>query len=142
MGYAPQGAGGSGGGVSNLSELTIDVDKNWNLKRITNLEDGISGRDAVNMRQVPALPEIEQLIVYITGAVNRAIKVSTLDVPEPVISQEAVAAMIGAFYATPDLTVPVPALDVAAVADSAVGGDETLPLTVPVPTIGVVAELV
>lgn len=142
MGYAPQGAGGDGGGISNLSELTIDVNKNWNQKRITNLDDGISPRDAVTLRQVPELPEIEQLIVYITGAVNRAIKPSTLDLPEPTISKDVVAAAIGAFYYTPSLTVPVPSMDVIAVADSDTGGDETMPLTVPVPTIGAVAELV
>lgn len=138
----PLNVGGGGGGVTKLSELEIDVNKNFAQKRVTNLSDGISPRDAVTMRQVPELPEIEELIIYITGAVNRAIKVSTLDVPEPIISQEAVAAMIGAYYATPDLSVPVPVLGLAAVADSAVGGDETLPLTVTMPTIGAVAELV
>lgn len=141
MGYAPQGGGG-GGGISNLSELTIDVNKNWNLKRIENVADGINPRDLATLRQIPGIPEIEELIVFITGSVNRAIKVSTLDIDAPTISQETVAAAIGAFYATPDLTVPMPALDVIAVADSDTGGDETLPLTVPVPTIGVVAELV
>lgn len=141
MSFAPQGAG-SGGGVANLSELVIDTDKNWAQKRITNLDDGISPRDAVTLRQVPELPEIEDLIIYITGAVNRAIKVSTLDVEAPEISQETFAAAIGAYYATPDLTVPIPELDIAAVAASAMGSDETLPLSVPVPTIGAVAEIV
>lgn len=122
MGYAPQGAGG--GGVANLSELTIDTDKDWLFKRISNAGDGLNPRDLATIRQIPGIPEIEDLIVYITGAVNRAIVIPRMEIPLPSINYSTeVSAVSGGSYSK-TLGVPEPSISQTTEATSvnAVGG--------------------
>lgn len=57
MAFSPQGSRGSGsfptgGGVSNLSQLDIDVSKNWAGKLIKNLGNPVVETDATNLRSV------------------------------------------------------------------------------------------
>ena len=51
MPYPPQGIGGAG--VSKLSELIIDADKNWNNKRIMNLGAPTADSDAARFDSIP-----------------------------------------------------------------------------------------
>lgn len=108
MSFPPQGAGSGGGGVSNLSDLIIDADKNWNLKRIQNIEDGVNPRDVASLRQIPGIPEIEDLIVYITGAVNRAIVVPVMAIPQTTVNLDATAFVATPSSSSPELSIPTP----------------------------------
>lgn len=133
------------GGVTRLSELEIDGDKDWQGRGISNLKgitDGMVCGDMVYrgtevLERLPAeygqgfnflqvlnsqyglgWADIVNVIIYLTGAPNRIVP------PLPLIT-------------------PVPGISVEVTEDHSGGGhtvDETL--TIPVPAISVTAELV
>lgn len=147
--YPPQGAAG----ITHLSQLIIDADKDWQAKGIQNLKAVVAGmvegdipyRGASVMERLAGdygigynylhmqntgqfLPEwvdIQDLIIYLTGAVNRMVAPPSLAIPVPSISQvtEQHSSPPGK-TATPSLTIPTPSVDKAAAATSvnAVGG--------------------
>ncbi|MBN1370177.1 MAG: hypothetical protein JW954_08090 [Dehalococcoidaceae bacterium] len=135
MSYLPQGLAG---GISRLSELVIDGDKDWGAHSLYNLgglsspqaEGDIYYHDGARLQRLPASfgtghnflrmanttlykpqwYDLQEMIIYMTGATNRLI--------DP-----------------PILAVPVPAIDVAVVADASGGGHpvtQNLPIPEPV----------
>jgi hypothetical protein len=146
-------------GISNLSQLGIDVSKDWLGFLLKNLGAGVDPNDAVRRVQTilqsvlttkgdllyrnsteavrlalnygvgynvlhaldsgVGLPEwfdIQNLIIYLTGAVNRAVAPPILQVAPPGLSLTAVEDHSGGgFAATPSLTVPAPAIAAASV---------------------------
>lgn len=135
------------GGITKLSELEIDVDKDWQAKEITNLKAVVSamvqgdivfrgsdilqklageygvGYNFLHMQNTgmlaPEWTDIQDIIAYLTGAVNRMIAPPTLVIPTPAIGVEAAAASSPpGRTATPSLTIPAPSISEAAVANS------------------------
>lgn len=140
------------GGISNLSELGIDVSKDWGAHLIKNLGAAVDPNDAVrrvqailqsvmttkgdilyrNASEATRLPlnygigynvlhaldagvglpewfDIEDLIIYLSGAVNRAVALPILQVPVPAIGLVAAEDHSGGgFTATPNLVIPTP----------------------------------
>jgi hypothetical protein len=154
MGYPPQ---GQAVGKNKLSELEIDSDKSWLGKEITSIKGLASGmaHGDINYRGASVLeklianagkgysflrsrgpglsPEwydIEDLISYMCGALNRAIYVDTL-VTAPSIAEIVTAASIGGWMANPLLPVPLSQLTMLAQPDSIGGWDATPTLNVP-----------
>ena len=145
------------GGISNLSELTIDAapDK---AKAIADLiltiqgdmlyrntlaerlaaEYGV-GMNFLHMTNsgefVPVWKDLQADIVYITGAVNRVIYAPILQIPVPVLSLVAAEDHSGGgFTATPPLTIPAPSIGLITAEDHSGGGfAATPPLTIPDP---------
>ena len=161
---------GRRGGIRKLSQLEIDVSKDWGAYLIKNLGAAVDAADAV--RKVQAIlqsvmtargdilwrgdseaqrlggdfgphgynfvhcidtgklgvewMDVHDLIVYLSGAVNRAILLPTVQIPSVDISlQVAEDHSGGAHVATPPgLTIPTPTVDkaAAAVSPQAVGG--------------------
>jgi len=156
------------GGISKLSELEIDVSKNWAAKLIKNIGAAVDDADALQKVQailqaalttegdmlyrgaseaeriageygmgmnflhmsntgqlLPEWTDIQGDIIYLTGAVNRIIKLATLAVPVPEISLVVAEDHSGGGHVIErDLTVPTPTIGAAtALASSAaVGG--------------------
>ena len=54
----------SASGITRLSQLQIDADKDWNGMAIHNLPDGVANQDPVTMAE----------LIFLTGAVNRLVK--------------------------------------------------------------------
>ena len=109
MAYPPQGFGAAG--ITKLSELEIDVDKDWEGRAITNLKAIASsmvrgdiafrgadilerlagdygiGYSFLHMKNTgflePEWMDIQGLIAYITGGANRMISPPTLVIPQP-----------------------------------------------------------
>jgi len=116
-------------GDTKAERLPFDYGKGYNY-----LHAGPSG--------TPEWVDLEELIVYLTGAVNRAISPPSLVIP--FLSQH-----LGYEWhdgadgtATPSKSIPVPAVAEAVVEDHAGGGSTTgESLTVPIPTVGAAAVL-
>lgn len=155
-------------GITKLSELIIDVSKDWGAYLIKNLGTAVDDADAVRKVQailqavlttrgdilwrgdseaerlaadygvgynflhilntgkfLPEWLDIQDIIAYMTGAVNRMIAPPSLAIPEPTISQvtEQHSSPPGK-TATPSLTIPAPTVSKAAVKSdpAAVGG--------------------
>jgi len=154
MGYPPQ---GQAIGKNRLSELEIDADKSWLGREIVNIKGLASGMDHgdINYRGASVLerlmanagkgysflrsrgpglsPEwcdIEDLIAYMCGALNRAIYLDSL-VVAPSIARLVSAGSIGGWTAAPLLPVPASQLTMLAEIDS-IGGWMAIPtLNVP-----------
>jgi len=103
----------AGIGISKLSEIEIDADKDWQAREIRNLKAIVAGMvegdiayrgpgvleklageygigyNFLHMRNTGALtPEwmdIQDIIIYLTGAVNRMIALPTLQIPTPAV---------------------------------------------------------
>lgn len=132
-------------GISKLSELEIDANKDWQAKEIENLkaivasmvEGDIAYRGADVMEKLagdygvgynflhmqdtgmlaPEWMDIQDIIIYMTGAVNRMIAPPTLVIPAPSIGmQAATASSPPGKTATPSLTIPAPSLSLSEVA--------------------------
>ena len=123
-----------GGGISKLSELEIDTSKDWQGKEISNLKaiaSGMSQGDIVfrgnsvlerlspeygvgfNFLKMtntghlePAWEDIQDLIIFLTGAVNRAVTVPVLGVSQADINVSAALSVTG--RAEPDRVLAVP----------------------------------
>lgn len=158
------------GGITKLSELGIDVSKDWGAYLIKNL--GVAVDDADALRKAQAILEallttqgdiihrgasvaerlggdyglgynylhckntgqygvewhdIEALIIYLTGAVNRAVALPSLLIPQPTISLVVAEDHSGGGHTAtpPALSIPVPTISVptlAATSVNAVGG--------------------
>jgi len=174
-------------GINRLSQLEIDVTKDWAGHLIKNLGAAVDGNDAVRRAQAilqsvmtnrgdilyrgngeavrlggsygvgynflhmknsgqlePEWLDIQDLIVYLTGAVNRIIVPPTLLILAPALSM-AIAEdhSGGAFAEAQTLVLAEPAISVAATEEHSGGGQEELPvLNAPVPSIRVNAQLV
>lgn len=158
-------------GVTKLSEIEIDADKDWGARSIRNLGgigsfmqpgdiiyrgesvferlplvygNGYNVLKAMNHGAGrPGWLDIQELIVYLTGAVNRVAAPPLLVMPRPPL----VLAVVedhsgGAFTAGKALSVVVPWIAVSAGANVDVPQNKSLNLTVPAPSIGVTAQLV
>jgi hypothetical protein len=174
-------------GITGLSGLVIDSDKDWLGHLIKNLGAAVDSNDAVRKTQAilqsvmtnkgdivyrgdseavglaarygvgynflhmknsgqfePEWVDIQDLIVYLTGAVNRMIIPPTLIILAPVLS------MVidedhsgGGFVDVRTLSLPEPAISINTAEEHTGGGQETSPaLNVPVLSIGVTAQLV
>jgi len=174
-------------GINKLSQLQIDVSKDWAGQLIKNLGAGVDDNDAVRKAQAilqaamtgrgdilyrgdseavslgpsygngynflhmknsgqlePEWLDIQDLIVYLTGAVNRIIVPPTLLILAPALSM-AIAEdhSGGAFAEAQTLALAEPAISVAATEEHSGGGQGALPvLNAPVPSISVTAQLV
>jgi hypothetical protein len=140
----------AGIGISKLSEIEIDADKDWQAREIRNLKAIVAGMvegdiayrgpdvlkklageygigyNFLHMRNTGALaPEwrdIQDIIIYLTGAVNRMIALPTLQIPTPAVDVAVVEDHSGGGHAAGNtLSVPVPAVSQALVAQ--VGGN-------------------
>jgi len=175
-----------GGGITKLSELIIDANKDWGAFLIKNLGVAVDDADALEKVQaileallttqgdilyrgaskaerlggnyglgynflhctntgqfLPEWKDIEDLIIYISGAVNRAVALPSLAIPVPVLSLLAAEDHSGGGHpVVPDtLSIPLPIISVPTAAPTsvnAVGGavahnddvgdsDETIP---------------
>ncbi len=174
-------------GINRLSQLEVDVSKDWAGQLIKNLGAAVDGNDAVRKAQAilqsvmasrgdmlyrgdsetvrlgasygngynflhmknsgqlePEWLDIQDLIVYLTGALNRMIVPPTLLILAPVISM-AIAEdhSGGGFMDTRSLTMPEPAISLATAEEHSGGAQEALPvLNTPVASISVTAQLV
>ncbi len=174
-------------GTNRLSQLEIDVNKDWAGRLIKNLGDAVDSNDAVRKAQAilqsvmngkgdilyrgdseavrlipnygvgynflhmknsgqfePEWLDIQSLIIYLTGAVNRMIVPPTLIILSPVLSL-AIAEdhSGGGFVDSRSLPIPDPAITINTTEEHTGGGQETTPaLNMPVPSIGVTAQLV
>lgn len=161
-------------GVARLSQLEIDSDKNWQAREITNLKTiaGAMGHGDIAFRGAdvlerlvadagkgynflrsrgpglsPVWQDIESLIQFMTGAVNRAAAfdlsipspyvsqvtqqassppgraaVGVLSPPEPAISVDTLTGPGGAVASSPSLDVPTPGVSGQAAIGAPVGG--------------------
>lgn len=123
-------------GVSKLSQIEIDTDKDWHGKAISNLQaiaaamsqgdvnfrgasvvekltaDGGKGYNFLRSRGPnlsPVWQDIESLIQYITGGANRAFA-ADLAVPMPDVSATNLVSASGGVTSTPLLSVPAPGI--------------------------------
>ena len=174
-------------GITGLSGLVIDSDKDWLGHLIKNLGAAVDSNDAVRKTQAilqsvmtnkgdivyrgdseaerlaarygvgynflhmknsgqfePEWVDIQDLIVYLTGAVNRMIIPPTLIILAPVLSMViAEDHSGGGFVDVRTLSLPEPAISINTAEEHTGGGQETSPaLNVPVLSIGVTAQLV
>ncbi|AQX72714.1 hypothetical protein [Dehalococcoides mccartyi] len=174
-------------GANRLSQLEIDVSKNWAGCLIKNLGDAVDSNDAVKKAQAilqsvmtgrgdilyrgdseavglapsygvgynflhmknsgqfePEWLDIQSLIIYLTGAVNRVIVPPSLIILAPALSMGiAEDHSGGGFVDSRSLPIPDPAITLNTTEEHSGGGQETTPvLTMPVATIGVTAQLV
>jgi hypothetical protein len=174
-------------GITGLSGLVIDSDKDWLGHLIKNLGAAVDSNDAVRKTQAilqsvmtnkgdivyrgdseaerlaarygvgynflhmknsgqfePEWVDIQDLIVYLTGAVNRMIVPPTLIILAPVLSMViAEDHSGGGFVDVRTLSLPEPAISINTAEEHTGGGQETSPaLNVPVLSIGVTAQLV
>ncbi|MEL7562821.1 hypothetical protein [Dehalogenimonas sp. 4OHTPN] len=158
-------------GVSKLSEIEIDADKDWGGKLIRNLggiDSLMQPGDIIYRGQAvferlpiqygtgynvlkalnqgggrPGWLDIQELIAYMTGAVNRVADPPLLVIPRP--SMVIVAAEDhsgGAFTAGKALSVAAPVITVSSEANVDLAQSRSMTLTIPAPGIGVTAQLV
>ncbi|MFH1087508.1 MAG: hypothetical protein V1737_02845 [Chloroflexota bacterium] len=161
-------------GIARLSQLEIDADKDWQAREITNLKTiaGTMGHGDIAFRGAgvleklvadagkgysflrsrgpglsPVWQDIESLIQYMTGAVNRAAAfdlsisspavsqvtlqassppgrtaVGVLSPPEPVINVDIITGPGGGVASTPSLGVPAPGINREVAIGAPVGG--------------------
>ena len=131
------------GGITKLSELTIDADKDWQAKEIQNLKGtaasmvrgDITARKALVLERLAASYgvgynffhvkdgtildlewlDIQDIIAYISGGVNRMIALPTLVIPAASISLVVTEDHSGGgFTADKTLAIPAPVLSVVA----------------------------
>ena len=149
-------------GITRLSELDIDADKDWQAKGITNLKavaeamahgdiafrgagvlerleaDAGKGYNFLRSRGPglsPVWEDIESLVQYMTGAANRAVAVD-LAIPTPAISQVGQqASSPPGRAAAPVLSVPEPSVSMAAGVGPGGGVGATPSLSIPAPGI-------
>ena len=140
------------GGIGKLSELEIDIDKDWQQKEIRNLKAVVEGMaqgdivyrgadvlerlggdygvgyNVLHCRQnggyKPEWWDIQELIAYLTGAVNRAVALPALGIPQAEVDLVVAEGHSGGFAVAPLLSVPAPAVDkeTEVVSPSAVSG--------------------
>ena len=131
-----------GTGIGKLSELTIDADKDWQQREISNLkavaegmvQGDITYRGADVLERLPAdygvgynflhvknsgqlEPEwmdIQDLVAYLTGAVNRMVALPALMIPQPEISLTLNEGHSFGLGAVPSLAIVLPAVAMAA----------------------------
>jgi hypothetical protein len=147
----------SAGGITKLSQLQIDANKDWQAKEIQNLKAIVAGMtkgdmvyrgDSVLQKLAlnygtgwnflhaldtgigqPEWKDIQALIIYLTGAVNRWISLPMLTIPVPPSISVVVAEdhSGGGFTVMPLLTIPEPSIGegTATTAPLAVGGGIT-----------------
>jgi hypothetical protein len=123
-------------GISRLSQLQVDVDKDWQGREITNLKavaqamgngdiayrgssvlqtltaDAGNGYNFLKSRGPglsPVWEDIEELIQYMTGAANRAVAFS-LVVPQPVSMHTHTSLFGGGQAYAPQMNIPAPLL--------------------------------
>ena len=168
-----------GGGISKLSELEIDTDRDWSGHLIRNIGAALDDADALSRAQAvlqavmltqgdmlsrgvfeaerlapdagsgysflrsrgaglsPVWQDIESLVQFMTGAVNRAIAFD-LAVPAPVVSQASgQASSPPGRTSTPMLSVPQPSVSMAAEAGPGGGTAAAPSLGVPAPVVSV-----
>lgn len=174
-------------GINKLSQLEIDISKDWAGQLIKNLQAAVDDNDAVRKSQVilqsvmtnrgdliyrsnsqamklagnygvgynflhmknsgqlePEWLDIQELIVYLTGALNRMIVPPTLQILTPALSM-AIAEdhSGGGFMDSQSLLSPEPVISINSAEEHSGGGQETMPaLTISVPSISVTAQLV
>ncbi len=174
-------------GINKLSQLQIDISKDWSSQLIKNLGPGVEDNDAVRKAQTvlqsvmtsrgdilyrgdseaarlggsygvgynflhmkntgqlePEWLDIQELIVYLTGALNRMIVLPTLLILAPALSI-AIAEdhSGGGFMDSRTLSLPEPSISIATTEEHSGGGQEATPvLNAPVPSISVAAQLV
>ncbi|MCF7634622.1 MAG: hypothetical protein LLF82_000086 [Dehalococcoides mccartyi] len=174
-------------GANRLSQLEIDVSKDWAGRLIKNLGDAVDSNDAVKKAQAILQPvmtgrgdilyrgdseavrlapsygvgynflhmknsgqfepewlDIQSLIIYLTGAVNRVIVLPSLIILAPALSMGiAEDHSGGGFVDSQSLSMPGPEITLNTTEEHTGGGQDTTPvLTMPVATIGVMAQLV
>jgi len=151
-----------GGGITKLSQLEIDAAKDWQAKAITNLnsiaeamEHGdIAFRGSSILKRLaanagigynflrsrgpgldPVWEDIMSLVVYLTGALNRALTFD-LTIPLPTISQvtEQASSPPGQ-TATPVLSIPQPSVGMVTEVGAGGGVEATPSLGIPAPGI-------
>jgi len=139
-------------GITRLSQIEIDVDKNWQGKEISDIKAvaaGMSQGDIVyrgnsllerlapvygvgfNFLKMtntghlePAWEDIQDLIVFLTGAVNRAVTLPVLGISQPDIDVSTILSVAGRSEPGRILAVPEAVLagDVSGTTVNAVGG--------------------
>jgi len=156
-------------GITKLSELGIDVDKDWQKKGITNLKeiaasmeqgavafrgsqvmeklapDAGAGYNFLRSRGLGLAPEwadIQEIVAYLTGATSRSIKIDLPPVAEPAVSMEVVM-QEGAKRADEEsLATPEPGVSTQTAVQAVPGQTAEQTLTIPQPTVSGEAALV
>jgi hypothetical protein len=149
-------------GITRLSELDIDADKDWQTREIRNLKaiaqamahGDIAFRGAAVLERLeadagkgfnflrsrgpglsPVWQDIESLVQYMTGALNRAIA-ADLAIPAPAVSQVTQqASSPPGRTATPVLSVPEPSVTMALQVGPGGGIDAVPSLSIPAPGV-------
>ncbi|KTB47841.1 hypothetical protein DEALK_06860 [Dehalogenimonas alkenigignens] len=158
-------------GVSRLSEIEIDTDKDWGGKLIRNLGgigtsmqpgdiiyrgnavferlpleygNGYNVLKALNHGSGrPGWLDIQELIIYMTGAVNRVASLPLLVMPRPSMALlTAEDHSGGSFTAGKALSIAAPGIAVSHEANVDLAQSRAMALVVPAPSIGVTAQLV
>ena len=151
-------------GISKLSELEIDANKDWQAKEITNLKaiaaamargdivfrgDDILERLAGNygvgynflhMKNAgqlqPEWMDIQELIVYLTGALNRMIAPPVLAIPTPAMGLAVAEDHSGGGYVGQGtLSIPEPGIDLETATGPGGGVTAEKTLNIPAPSI-------
>lgn len=156
-------------GITKLSQMEIDADKDWRSKGIANLKEVAAGmehgaiafRGASVMQRLspdagagynflrsrglgisPEWADIQEIVAYLTGATSRSIKVDLPPVAEPAVDSEAVMKEGLKQMNEQPLATPEPAVT-AETALQAVGGQSgEQSLVVPQPAVSYEAALV
>ncbi len=158
-------------GATKLSEIEIDIDKDWQGMLIRNLggiDSSMQPGDIIYRGQAvfervpleygngynvlkalnqgggrPGWLDIQELIAYMTGAVNRVADPPLLVMPNPSLAiGTAEDHSGGAFTTSPSLSLAAP--DIVVITGTAIDAshDEAFAISIPAPSIGVIAEIV
>ncbi|MDV2988801.1 MAG: hypothetical protein P3T54_01390 [Dehalogenimonas sp.] len=158
-------------GATKLSEIEIDTDKDWQSRCIRNLGGidalmqpgdiiyrgqnvferlplnygtGYNVLKALNQGVGrPGWLDIQELIAYMTGAVNRVADPPLLSMPRPSVGIATAEDHSGGGFATGAArTISAPGISVATGVEHDTSAAESLSETIPMPGIGVTAQLV
>lgn len=130
MGFSPK-------GITNLSELGIDVSKDWGTYLIKNIGDAVDAQDAVAYHQLGDC--FEDFQSWFTAELERVMH-DELDLIERIIDYKMGGLLVWVMLW---LTIPAPAISQVTEQHSSPPGRTATPSpTIPVPDVSVVAAVV
>lgn len=130
MGFSPK-------GITSLSELGIDVSKDWGTYLIKNIGDAVDAQDAVAYHQLGDC--FEDFQAWFTGELERVMH-DALDLIEAMIDYKMGGLLVWVMFW---LTIPAPEISQVTEQHSSPPGRTATPsLAIPEPAVSVVAEIV